>query len=156
MNELCIYIALYCVLLHTQSALQSWGGDNHHQCSILLDDATATTGQRHQCPLHANMVVIKHHCVYQCPMIMLPCFCPYYYCLIKFHVIKLPCCYHHSATTVFLLWLMGCFLNIKPHVLISNVQYDLWERSVFPLFLSLPSLPTSKLSKQWFSGWIIF
>ncbi len=26
MNELCIYIALYCVLLYTQSALQSRGG----------------------------------------------------------------------------------------------------------------------------------
>ncbi len=26
MNEWCIYIALYCVLLYTQSALQSWGG----------------------------------------------------------------------------------------------------------------------------------
>ncbi len=26
MNEWCIYIALYCVLLYTQSALQTWGG----------------------------------------------------------------------------------------------------------------------------------
>ncbi len=26
MNEWCIYIALYCVLLYTQIALQSWGG----------------------------------------------------------------------------------------------------------------------------------
>ncbi len=39
MNELCIYIALYCVLLYTQSALQSCvcvgGGSllNHHQCA---------------------------------------------------------------------------------------------------------------------------
>ncbi len=37
MNEWCIYIALYYVLLYTQSALQScvWGGGllNHHQCS---------------------------------------------------------------------------------------------------------------------------
>ncbi len=34
MNEWCIYIALYCVLLYTQSALQSCGGGllNHHQC----------------------------------------------------------------------------------------------------------------------------
>ncbi len=39
MNERFIYIALYCVLLYTQSALQScvcvWGGGpllNHHQC----------------------------------------------------------------------------------------------------------------------------
>ncbi len=33
MNEWCIYIALYCVLLYTQSALQSCGGSllNHHQ-----------------------------------------------------------------------------------------------------------------------------
>ncbi len=54
MNEWCIYIALYCILLYTKSALQScWGGGsllNHHQCgSIHLDDATAATGQRHQC-----------------------------------------------------------------------------------------------------------
>ncbi len=35
MNELCIYIALYCVLLYTKSALQSCGGSllNHHQCA---------------------------------------------------------------------------------------------------------------------------
>ncbi len=35
MNEWCIYIALYCILLYTQSALQSWGGSllNHHQCA---------------------------------------------------------------------------------------------------------------------------
>ncbi len=35
MNEWCIYIALYCVLLYTQSALQSCGGSlcNHHQCA---------------------------------------------------------------------------------------------------------------------------
>ncbi len=39
MNEWCIYIALYCVLLYTQSALQSYGGGgggsllNHHQCA---------------------------------------------------------------------------------------------------------------------------
>ncbi len=35
MNELCIYIALYCVLLYTQSTLQSCGGSllNHHQCA---------------------------------------------------------------------------------------------------------------------------
>ncbi len=40
MNEWCIYIALYCVLLYTQSALQSCGGGgggesllNHHQCA---------------------------------------------------------------------------------------------------------------------------
>ncbi len=39
MNERCIYLALYCVLLYTQSALQSCvcggGGSllNHHQCA---------------------------------------------------------------------------------------------------------------------------
>ncbi len=39
MNEWCIYILLYCVLLYTQGALQSWGGGggwsllNHHQCA---------------------------------------------------------------------------------------------------------------------------
>ncbi len=39
MNEWCIYIALYCVLLYTQSTLQSYGGGgggsllNHHQCA---------------------------------------------------------------------------------------------------------------------------
>ncbi len=35
MNEWCIYIALYCVLLYTQSTLQSCGGSllNHHQCA---------------------------------------------------------------------------------------------------------------------------
>ncbi len=35
MNEWCIYIALYCVLLYTQSALQSCRGSllNHHQCA---------------------------------------------------------------------------------------------------------------------------
>ncbi len=36
MNEWSIYIALYCVLLYTQSALQSYEGGsllNHHQCT---------------------------------------------------------------------------------------------------------------------------
>ncbi len=35
MNEWSIYIALYCVLLYTQSALQSYRGSllNHHQCA---------------------------------------------------------------------------------------------------------------------------
>ncbi len=34
-DEWCIYIALYCVLLYTQSALQSYRGSllNHHQCA---------------------------------------------------------------------------------------------------------------------------
>ncbi len=47
------YIALYCVLLYTQSALQSWGGGVSPQpppmCSIHLDDAMAATGQRCKC-----------------------------------------------------------------------------------------------------------
>ncbi len=45
MNEWCIYIALYCVLLYTQSALQSCGGGGGGVspqpppvCSIHLDD----------------------------------------------------------------------------------------------------------------------
>ncbi len=36
MNEWCTYIALYCILLYTQSASQSCGGGsllNHHQCA---------------------------------------------------------------------------------------------------------------------------
>ncbi len=55
-NEWSIYIALYCVLLYTQSALQSCGGGVSPQpppvCSIHLDDVTAATGQRHQCAHH--------------------------------------------------------------------------------------------------------
>ncbi len=55
MNEWCIYIALYCVLLYTQSSLQSCGGVSPQPppvCSIHLDDATAATGQRRQCAHH--------------------------------------------------------------------------------------------------------
>ncbi len=55
MNEWCIYIALYYVLLYTQSALQSCGGVSPQPppvCSIHLDDATAATGQRRQCAHH--------------------------------------------------------------------------------------------------------
>ncbi len=55
MNEWCIYIALYCVLLYTQSALQSCGGVSPQPppvCSIHLDDATAATGQRRQSAHH--------------------------------------------------------------------------------------------------------
>ncbi len=51
----CIYIALYCVLLYTQSALQSCGGVSPQPppvCSIHLDDMTAATGQRCQCAHH--------------------------------------------------------------------------------------------------------
>ncbi len=56
-NELCIYIALYCVLLYTQSVLQSYGGGGVSPqpppvCSIHLDDATAATGQRSLCAHH--------------------------------------------------------------------------------------------------------
>ncbi len=53
-NEGCIFsIALYCVLLYTQSALQSCGGSllSNHQCAASTD-ATAATGQRHQCAHH--------------------------------------------------------------------------------------------------------
>ncbi len=55
MNEWHIYIALYCVLLYTQSALQSCSGVSPQPpsvCSIHLDDATAATVQRHQCAHH--------------------------------------------------------------------------------------------------------
>ncbi len=45
-NEWCMYIALYCVLLYSQSALQSSGVSPQPPpvCSIHLDDATAATG----------------------------------------------------------------------------------------------------------------
>ncbi len=58
MNELmnyAFYIVLYCVLLYTQSALQSRGGVSPQPppvCSIHLNDATAATEQRHQCAHH--------------------------------------------------------------------------------------------------------
>ncbi len=50
----------FCVLLYTQSALQSCGGGGGGGlspqpppvCSIHLDDATAATGQRRQCAHH--------------------------------------------------------------------------------------------------------
>ncbi len=45
----------FCVLLYTQSALQSCGGvcpQPPPVCSIHLDDATAATGQRRQCAHH--------------------------------------------------------------------------------------------------------
>ncbi len=55
MND-AFYIALYCVLLYTQRALQSCGGgvspQPHPVCSIHLDDATAATVQRRQCAHH--------------------------------------------------------------------------------------------------------
>ncbi len=48
MNEWCTYIALYCVLLYTQSALQSCGGGggsllNPHQCAAWCDGCHRTT-----------------------------------------------------------------------------------------------------------------
>ncbi len=45
----------FCVLLYTQSTLQSCGGVSPQPppvCSIHLDDATAATGQRRQCAHH--------------------------------------------------------------------------------------------------------
>ncbi len=61
-NECNIYIAFYCVLLYTQSALQSCGGGGGVSpqpppvCSIHLDDdlddATAATGQQRQYAHH--------------------------------------------------------------------------------------------------------
>ncbi len=36
MNEWCIYTALYCVLLYTQSALQSWGGGKYTLTKMIL------------------------------------------------------------------------------------------------------------------------
>ncbi len=54
-HECCVYIVLYCVLLYTQSALQSCGRVSPQPppvCSIHLDDATAATGQRRQCAHH--------------------------------------------------------------------------------------------------------
>ncbi len=46
----------FCVLLYTQSALQSCEGEVSPQtspvCSIHLDDATAATEQRRQCAHH--------------------------------------------------------------------------------------------------------
>ncbi len=49
------FIVLYCVLLYTQSTLQSCGGVSPQPpsvCSIDLDDATAATGQWRQCAHH--------------------------------------------------------------------------------------------------------
>ncbi len=54
-SESCIYIVLYCVLLYTQSALQSCGGVSPQQppvCSIHLECATAATRQWRQCAHH--------------------------------------------------------------------------------------------------------
>ncbi len=53
-------MALYCVFLYNQSALQSCEGEggsllNHHQCAAsTLEDATAATGQRHQYAHHTS------------------------------------------------------------------------------------------------------
>ncbi len=54
MNEWCIYIALYCVLLYTQSALQSCGGGgggsllNHPQCAASTWNAPTYASPYHQ------------------------------------------------------------------------------------------------------------
>ncbi len=53
-NEWCIYIAILCVLLYTQSAVQSWGEVSSQPppvCSIHLDDATAS--HRTIAPVHS-------------------------------------------------------------------------------------------------------
>ncbi len=53
MNEWCIYIALYYVLLYTQSTLQSCLSlSTTTSVQHPLDDATAATGQRRQCAHH--------------------------------------------------------------------------------------------------------
>ncbi len=56
MNEWMMHLySAFCVLLYTQSALQSCGGVSPQPppvCSIHLDDATAATGQRRQCAHH--------------------------------------------------------------------------------------------------------
>ncbi len=55
-NEWMMHLySTFCVLLYTQNALQSCGGVSPQPppvCSIHLDDATAATGQRHQCAHH--------------------------------------------------------------------------------------------------------
>ncbi len=52
-NDLMMHLySAFCVLLYTQSALQSCGGVSPQPppvFSIRLDDATAATGQRRQC-----------------------------------------------------------------------------------------------------------
>ncbi len=69
MNEWCIYIALYCVLLYTQSALPSRGGGVSPQpppvYSIHLDDATAATGQRRQCAHHTPATLLDFAVILQ-------------------------------------------------------------------------------------------
>ncbi len=56
LNEWMMHLySAFCVLLYTQSALQSCRGVSPQPppvCSIHLDDATAATGQRHQCAHH--------------------------------------------------------------------------------------------------------
>jgi len=55
MNEWWIFYVALCVLLYTQSTLQSCGGVSPQPppvCSIHLDDTTAATGQRRQCAHH--------------------------------------------------------------------------------------------------------
>ncbi len=63
MNEWSIYIALYCVLLYTQSALQSCGGNLSSTTTSLreihLDDVMAATGQRRQCAHHNTQLQVE-------------------------------------------------------------------------------------------------
>ncbi len=56
MNEWSIYIALYCVLLYTQSALQSYSGSllNHHQCA-------ASTWMMRRQPQHNSASALTTH-----------------------------------------------------------------------------------------------
>ncbi len=82
MNEWCIHIALYCVLLYTQSALQSCGGGgsplNHHQCAAstwmirrLLKDNGTSALTTHQLQVErreshrANQCMLSPHTSYR-------------------------------------------------------------------------------------------
>ncbi len=56
LNEWCIYTARYCVLLYTQSALQSCGGSllNHHYCA-------ASTWMMRRLPQHNGASALTTH-----------------------------------------------------------------------------------------------
>ncbi len=49
-----LYSALLCIVVHTKQFIIMWGvyPQPPPVCSIHLDDATAATGQRHQCAHH--------------------------------------------------------------------------------------------------------
>ncbi len=53
----------FCVLLYTQSALQSCGGGLSSTTTSVqhLDDATAATGQRRQCAHHTQVERRESH-----------------------------------------------------------------------------------------------